>query len=687
MRIGGLASGMDIDQIVGDLMKAERMPLDKLKQQKQILEWQRDDYRSMNTLLFNFRSELLNMKLTTQYRARSVTSTNSDLISATASSAASQASYTINSVSKLASAATKVSGDISATDKIDPTQSLHSQQAKLTDIGTFTWSKGSVESQNLIGDGTTNLFSITKHANEKVDISMAERMSVKVNGKSYKVVAGDTSTTPSVDQVFIDINGNLKFNSIIPKDASIKFDYILEEKVETKTLPAGTKDWQLGTTLLTDLKVTMNGVTYNAGEKDPASGKSALTDGVTVIGNVDLATGKVEFVPELPSATDVTFSYKHEYSTFDLTTQTSKGTVKENFIVSASDSLNQVISKVNSSNAGVTMYYDSYADQISLTRTETGDFLADGTLSDELTKINQIEAGGLFATNILKLTAGNTNGTNAEFNINGLETKRNTNTFELNGVTFTLKNKFTTADTPISLSINNDSNKVFENIKAFVDKYNDLIDKIQKKTSEEVYRSYKPLTDEQRESLSEKQQEQWEEKAQSGLLRRDSILSGVLGDMRSNFYAPVKNSDVDPLMNQLASIGIKTTANYLQGGKLEINEAELKKVIENDPESVENLFRGTGSSFDEQGIIHRLYDTVNGAIDKLKERAGNTFTTTKQFVLGRQLDNVNSRINRFEDRLFQVENRYWRQFTAMEKAIQRANSQSSYLMQQFNSGY
>ena len=154
--------------------------------------------------------------------------------------------------------------------------------------------------------------------------------------------------------------------------------------------------------------------------------------------------------------------------------------------------------------------------------------------------------------------------------------------------------------------------------------------------------------------------------------------------MRSNFYAPVRNADVDPLMNQLASIGIKTTANYLEGGKLEIDDTVLKKAIEDNPESVENLFRATGTTSDEQGIIHRLYDTVNGAMDKLKERAGNSFSTTKQFTLGRQLDNVDSQINRFEDRLTQIEDRYWRQFTAMEKAIQRSNSQSMYLMQQFS---
>ena len=54
MRIGGLASGMDTDQIIKDLMKAERIPLDKLEQKKQYLEWQRDDYRDMNKMMFDF---------------------------------------------------------------------------------------------------------------------------------------------------------------------------------------------------------------------------------------------------------------------------------------------------------------------------------------------------------------------------------------------------------------------------------------------------------------------------------------------------------------------------------------------------------------------------------------------------------------------------------------------------------
>ena len=37
--------------------------------------------------------------------------------------------------------------------------------------------------------------------------------------------------------------------------------------------------------------------------------------------------------------------------------------------------------------------------------------------------------------------------------------------------------------------------------------------------------------------------------------------------------------------------------------------------------------------------------------------------------------------------LISVENRYWKQFTAMEKAIQQMNAQSAWLAQQFGGGF
>ena len=115
IRVGGLASGMDIDQIVGDLMKAERIPLDKLFQKKTTTEWQRDAYRSINTKLKTFDTYLFNnFSLSSNFNKKTVQSSNSGLVTATATSSASSA-LSLEGVSQLATAARQIGTTISTT--------------------------------------------------------------------------------------------------------------------------------------------------------------------------------------------------------------------------------------------------------------------------------------------------------------------------------------------------------------------------------------------------------------------------------------------------------------------------------------------------------------------------------------------------------------------------------------------
>ncbi|MBE3568884.1 MAG: flagellar hook-associated protein 2 [Bacillales bacterium] len=605
-RITGLASGMDIDSMVKQLMTAAKVPLDKLKQQKQILEWQRDDYRDMNSALLDFRSLLTQMKLTTNYRARQVTSSDDTKVTATASSAAGLTSYSISKVTQLASAATVTANNSIAADptKFDPTTSLQDQAF----VTSPNWKQGGVATKSITvtADGTTFQLGETNF-----NSSTFSDWNVKVNGQTYNVVTDPNATLGDKDvYVYVDENGNaaLKFKNPLTKDSTIKVDYITTDSTQ-------------------------------------------------------------------------------KYSVFSIDSWTSKGEVTEKFLVQGSDSLNTVINKVNSSSAGVNMFYDSFSGKMSVVRTETGKFNPDSTKSDlqitgEFAKALSLDTSDATTLDTSTNTYTGTyvriqEGQNAKFTLNGLDTERNSNTFTVNGVNFTLKQTF---DGPVSVSVTNDSDTVYKNIKDFIDKYNDLIDKISKKTSEERYRDYPPLTDDQREQLTDKQQEQWDEKAKSGLLRNDPILTGLLSKMRTNFYSTVQNDSISTNYNQIAKIGITTSSNFLDGGKLIIDEAKLKQAIQNDPTSVENLFRGDG------GIVQQLYDTVNNAMNQLKDKAGNSYSTNQQFSIGRQLDDINNRVNDMQSRLDDLENRYYNQFNAMEQAIQQANQQSLYLTQMLSGG-
>lgn len=685
-RISGFASGMDIDSIVTDMLKAQRTPLNKLLQKKQILEWQRDDYRAMNTLLLNFRTnELTNMKLTTNYRTKSVSSSDESKVTATATSTANQTSFSISSVGKLATAEVwQNAGAITKTGtKFDATKSLYAQN-DVFEKGNITWKEGAVLTETFKADATKKEFTIKDTANIKAgDLAS---WSVKVNGKSYQVV---TSGTPKKDQVLVKSDGTLTFLNDVAANSDIRVDYIGSVKTEKVSISPGSTATlsQLGLTYLpksgetTAVKLLTTDKTTNKTVESnyTLSGEGKITDqSGNPIATINSETGVITFENTAPKSNDnvsyaMEVSYSHKYTNISLISHTSEGKQYEKFLVTGADSLNSVSRKINDSKVGASLFYDEFTNKMTLTRSETGKFATTG---------NDLEIYGDLLNKTFRFGESTVNpvvGQNAEFTINGLKTERNTNTFTIDGVTFILKQTFETTDTPVTVGVSNDNTKIYGNIKGFIDKYNEIIETIQAKTNETRNKDYQPLTDDDRESLSESQQEKWENIAKAGLLRRDSLLTGALSQMRSNFYSTVNNSEISSAYNQLAKIGITTSSNYLDGGKLVIDETKLKAAIEADPNSVEQLFRG------ENGIVHKLSDTVTSTMDKLKAKAGNSNSTNQTFTIGRELEDIAKRQDRFEDRLEQLETRYWAQFTAMETAIQKANSQSSYLSQFFSS--
>ena len=180
--------------------------------------------------------------------------------------------------------------------------------------------------------------------------------------------------------------------------------------------------------------------------------------------------------------------------------------------------------------------------------------------------------------------------------------------------------------------------------------------------------------------MKEKEIELWEEKAKSGTLRNDSMISSMLTKMRTVLMESVGGK------HSLNDLGITTSSNYLENGKLIIDEKKLRDAINADPGKIHDLFAMDGEQEADMGIARRLRTIVDDSRKDIAARAGNTGSVNQTFTLGRNLINMDKQIERFEDRLKQVESRYWKQFTAMEMAIQRSNNQYSYLANAFGGG-
>ena len=213
-------------------------------------------------------------------------------------------------------------------------------------------------------------------------------------------------------------------------------------------------------------------------------------------------------------------------------------------------------------------------------------------------------------------------------------------------------------------------------ISEWVSKYNETIDSIYSELTETRYPDYKPLTDEEMEELTDRQIDQWEEKARSGLLKHDTMIMSEMSKIRIAAYSRVEGLDGE--YTSLASIGI-TTGSYYENGKLHIDEDALRKAIETDLDQVIRLFTNSSDEESEVGVATRVYRALDNAVDRITDTAGTSADLVDTSRIGKQIQVINDTISREEDRLQQVEERYWRQFTALERFIAQMNSQSAWL--------
>lgn len=340
-------------------------------------------------------------------------------------------------------------------------------------------------------------------------------------------------------------------------------------------------------------------------------------------------------------------------------------------VFAAGDSMQDIVKKINEK-SGARAFYDDKTGNFGFTAKQSGEgaiVISEGTTGTGI-------AGYLGLTGS-KVTS-NIQGHDAELKYNGLDIKRSSNTFELDGMEITLK---AANNKNITFNATTDTEKVFDNVKQFVDDYNKLIEDLNKKIREPKYRNFQPLSTEQKADMKEKEIEQWEEKAKSGTLKNDPQLTSLLSTMRTALMGSVEGSD-GPI--SLSSIGITTSNNYLEHGKLVIDETKLKAAISNNPADIQKLFSNENKDdASKNGLARKLRTAVDATQKTIQKSAGKIGDSTKAFDLGRALDDMNKQIERFEDRMKVVENRYWKQFTAMETAINRANSQSASLMNYF----
>lgn len=358
--------------------------------------------------------------------------------------------------------------------------------------------------------------------------------------------------------------------------------------------------------------------------------------------------------------------------TFDITIQ--NGTESKKITVDTSKSVYELVSQINSAGINIQASYDSTLDRFFMSTKNTG-----STATIKLTDSNN------FLADKLHIATDEETGQDAIFALDGVGSdtligdtdnlSMASNAFTISGVTYNLK-----AIGTVKATVSSDTDKAVANVKAFVEAYNSNLAKIQAELNEDKYSSYLPLTEAEKADLKESQLTAWEQKAKSGMLRRDPILQNAISKMRSDISDPI--AGLSGNYNNAASIGI-TTGSYTEGGKLYLDETKLKAALEADPDIAYKILGTNGDTRSKDGIAVRLYDTLKASTDKIFAEAGVSASITgdSKSNLAKQITSYTTRIANMETRLQQIEDRYYKQYDAMEVALNKLNSQSSWLTQ------
>lgn len=609
LRIGGLVSGIDIDQIVSDLMKVERTRVDKLYQQKQLLTWQKEDYRNVNLKLKSLYDFVFKMRLQGTYLKYKTIGTLASGLSAdsfftaTAGASAVAGEYTV-SVRELA------------------------ESAELKSAGSLS---------GLRGEAITGPVSVEPNNNQFIMVVDGVEKIVEIKANSYNIGELKEALQDAIDKAFGPgkISVNVQNSSLVIAPAE-SYD---------KSVTIVLKESSPG--LLSALGFS-DGATYR--QIDPSKSIAQL---------------RANFAND-------PFGGNNDLTEFKFTV-TANG-VSKTFTFSVDESLNSILSKISADkDLNVSAYYDPITDKIVFKTRNTG-------ASASISIVSEEGGGNLFGENGAFKISGSASGKNAVVVINGITMEKSSNTFTVNGITFTLKKAMGEGESA-TLNVERDIDSVVETIKTFVELYNETIEYINSKLTEQRYRDYPPLTDEQKKEMTEDEIEKWEKMARSGLLRSDQLLISIRDRMRQILYTPVNGLPAE--YDSLLDIGIKSGA-YYEKGKLYLDEEKLREALNQDLEAVMKLFTNQGSDSTGSGVAVSLYDALKNGIKSITDKAGGgDFEVFDNSLLARRIREIDERIDTMEEKLREIEERYWKQFTQMEKYISAMNQQSLWLASQF----
>lgn len=398
----------------------------------------------------------------------------------------------------------------------------------------------------------------------------------------------------------------------------------------------------------------------------------------------------------------------------EIQVKNSDGTVAKTISVTGSTTIGDLTSALNGA-GDIKASYDATNQRIFVAANKTGTenaFSLDGD-AEILKAFGLNEAGG----------ASIVDAQDSEIELNEATFTSSNNKYSINGLTIDCLAE--TGNSEISITTSVDTQGMYDQIKDIFSQYNSLMKEMYTLYNADSAKGYEPLTDEEKDSMSDSEVEKWEEKIKSALLRRDSTLDSVMSAMKNamttSYYVynggavtydstnkyykcngeALKDSNGSYITSDaelkswvsannvkkysLSSFGIKTeayasmTSNNTQGS-YHIDGDSDDDVSKNNTDVLMNMLNSDPDTV--SGFMKQLVSGLYSAIDtKMKSVTGlsSSYTIYNDIEMAKEYSDYTDTISKWEDKLTDLEDYYYKKFAAMESALATLQSQSSSL--------
>lgn len=714
IRMSGLSSGMDTEAIVKELMSAQSLKKNKVVKAKTKLEWTQTKWADLNTKLTGlYNNFVTKMQLSTAYKTKKTTISDTSKASVSAKTNAVNGSYTME-VKNIATAQylTGAKIDASAKDKlVDLDSSLLNKEISITTGGTTT--KFAVTADTTLKDFTSALQNAGLNASfddaqkrifiSSKDSGVANTFSISTSGLSNAEVtargalceaAGYSNMSNTNKASFDEAMQALQTSGVGTDDYNKALDTIAKLSYDTKKASADTA-------AETYVKAKLYSEKYSEyEEKARESLKNTYLDD-----DGNLKTGKTQEDYDKAVAkkadTDTVSYISSQLKEDDVKLQIEEAAFSGKTEADMADFSEKAVSKYYSSGVKAFTGMDGVDEDSEKTRmaaytekyasvTDRNEALSSSALTSLGLADISVDADGKVTVNGGANDSTNTSiptgmalieGSDSKIILNGAELTSSSSVVSANGLEISLTG-VTKENESVTFSVATDTDAIYDSVKSFLKEYNSVMKEMNTLYNADSAKGYEPLTSQEKEAMSDDEVKEWETKIKNSLLRSDSTLGSIINAMRSAMQTTV---EYDGGTYALSSLGIMTSTDYTEGGLLHIygdpddsvysaKDDKLKKALEENPDVVIATLTG---------VFGNLRQTMS---DKM---AGSKYSSSMTFYndikMKSDVKDYESDIKDWEDKLAEMEDAYYSKFTAMETALAKLQSQQSTMSGLFSS--